>query len=210
MSTRFIVVRHGETEWNVEARVQGQMDSPLTSTGSAQAEAIAARLAEERFDALVSSDLGRALQTAEPIAARCGLEVRRDARLRERHFGMGEGRTYAELELRWPGVFSRMREIDPDAAPHGGESRRQFHERVRGAFLALAREHDGQRLAVVSHGGVLAALYRIVHDIPVATPHRIAIANASYNAVAFQANAWAIEAWDDTAHLPDVVPFVES
>ena len=208
--TRFIVVRHGETEWNVEARVQGQRDSPLTATGLAQAEAIAGRLASEHFDALVSSDLGRALQTAERIAARCGLAVHTDARLRERHFGVGEGHTYEELEHQWPGVFSRVREIDPDAAPPGGESRRQFHERVRGAFLALAREHDGQRLAVVSHGGVLAALYRIVHDIPVATPHRIAIANASYNAVAFQADAWAIEAWDDTAHLPDVVPFVES
>ena len=210
MSTRFIVVRHGETQWNVEARIQGHHDSPLTSAGLAQAEAIAARLAEERFDALVSSDLGRALQTAAPIAALCGLAVMPDARLRERRFGVGEGLTYEELDQRWPDVFSRLRATDPDVAIPGGETRRQFHERVRGAFRQLAREHAGRRVAVVSHGGVLAALYRIVHDIPLATAHRIPIANAAYNAVAFHADAWAIEAWDDTAHLPDAVPFAES
>lgn len=210
MKTRFIVVRHGETEWNVAGRVQGHEDSPLTAAGLAQAEAIGERLARERFDLLVASDLGRALQTAERISARCGLPIQRDTRLRERHFGDGEGLGYDEIDRRWPQVFSRVRETDPDVMIPGGETRRQFHQRVHDAFGALAREHAGRRVAVVTHGGVLAALYRIVHDIPVAQPHRVAIANASYNAVAFQADAWAIEAWDDTAHLPGAVPFVDS
>lgn len=210
MTTRFIVVRHGETQWNVESRVQGQQDSELTKAGLEQADAIAARLAEERFDLLVSSDLGRAMRTAERIAERCGHEVVADARLRERHFGIGEGLTYGELDYHWPDVFSRVREVDADFMIPGGESRRQFHHRVCGAFEALAREHDGKRVAVVTHGGVLAALYRLIHDIPVAKPHRIPIANASYNAVSFEADAWAIEAWDDVAHLPAAVPFVES
>jgi probable phosphoglycerate mutase len=103
-----------------------------------------------------------------------------------------------------------VRETDLDFVIPGGESRRQFHERVRDAFLALAREHDGRRVAVVAHGGVLAALYRLIHDIPVAKPHPIPIANASYNAVAFEAGAWSVEAWDDVSHLAAVVPFVES
>ena len=210
MTTRFIVVRHGETEWNVQARVQGHKDSALTAAGLAQAEAVAGRLAREKFDALVSSDLGRARQTAERIAARCGLAVAFDERLRERNFGLGEGLTYEEIDRRYPEVFSRVREIDPDAVIPGGESRRQFHERVRDAFAALAREHRGRRVAVVSHGGVLTSLYRIVHDIPVGTPHRIPIANASYNALLFQSEAWAIEAWDETDHLPGAAPFVES
>ena len=210
MKTRFIVVRHGETQWNVEARVQGKGNSPLTAVGLAQAEAIAERLAAERFDVLVASDLGRAMQTAQAIARRCGHAVVPDPRLRERDFGAGEGMTYEEIDRAWPDVFTRSRETDPDAAVPGGETRRQFHERVRDAFAALAREHEGKRVAVVAHGGVLAALYRLIHDIPVGKPHVVPIANASYNAVAFDADAWAIEAWDDVDHLPGAAPFVES
>lgn len=208
--TRFIVVRHGETQWNVEERIQGHGDSPLTEKGLAQAEAIAGRLASEPFDVLVASDLGRAMRTAQAISRRCGLAVIPDPRLRERSFGAGEGMTYAEIDRAWPEVFSRVRETDPDFVIPSGESRRQFHTRVRDAFVALAREHRGRRLAVVAHGGVLAALYRVIHDIPVGKPHAVPISNASYNAMAFEADAWALEAWDDVAHLPGAVPFVES
>jgi 2,3-bisphosphoglycerate-dependent phosphoglycerate mutase len=133
-----------------------------------------------------------------------------DPRLRERSFGEGEGMTYGEVDYHWPDAFSRVRETDPDFVIPGGESRRQFHERIRDAFAALAAEHEGRRVAVVCHGGVLAALYRLIHDIPVAKPHAIPIANASYNALAFESDAWAVEAWGDVAHLPAVVPFVES
>jgi probable phosphoglycerate mutase len=208
--TRFIVVRHGQTRWNVEKRVQGQEDSPLTEEGLAQAEAIAQRLSKERFDVLVSSDLGRALQTAAPIARLCGLAIVRDARLRERHFGEGEGMSYDEIDRRWPDAFSRIRETDPDAVIPGGETRRQFHDRVHQAFEALVREYEGKRVAVVTHGGVLAGLYRMVHSIPVGRPHRIAISNASYNAIAFAADAWSVETWDDVSHLGGATPFVES
>ena len=210
MTTRFIVVRHGETQWNVQQRIQGHGDSPLTARGEAQADAIAARLARERFDALIASDLGRAMQTAQRIAARTGHAVIPDARLRERNFGIGEGLTYAEIDERFPGAFSRTQEMDPDYLVPGGETRRHFHHRVMQAFEALALEHYGKRIAVVAHGGVLAAIYRVVHDIPVAQPHTIPIANASYNAITFQADTWNLEAWDDVAHLPAAVPFVES
>lgn len=208
--TRFIVVRHGETQWNVEERIQGHGDSPLTPKGLAQAEAIAERLEGEPFDVLVASDLGRAMQTALAIARRCGRPVIPDARLRERSFGAGEGMTYAEIDRAWPDVFSRVRETDPDFVIPGGESRRRFHARVRDAFTALAREHEGRRVTVVAHGGVLAVLYRVIHDIPVGRPHAVPISNASYNAVALEAEAWALEAWDDVAHMPGAVPFVES
>jgi probable phosphoglycerate mutase len=210
MTTRFIVVRHGETRWNVEQRIQGHGDSPLTARGLAQADAIGERLAEERFDALVASDLGRALQTAGRIAKRTGHAVVADSRLRERNFGEGEGLTYAQIDARFPGAFSRTREMDPDFLVPGGETRRQFHHRIMLAFEALAREHDGRRVAVVAHGGVLAAIYRVIHDIPVAQPHAIPISNAAYNAITFEADAWSLEAWDDVAHLGGVVPFVES
>ena len=209
MSTRLVVVRHGETRWNVASRIQGHADSPLTAVGEAQAAAIAARLATERFDRLVSSDLGRALATARAIAGRTGHAVVADARLRERNYGVAEGLTYGEIGVHYPEVFSRVRDTDPDYVVPGGESRRQLFERVRDAFEGLAREHDGLRVAVVCHGGVLAALYRHVRAIPVSAPQAIPIPNASYNALAFESGAWTVEAWADTAHLEATAPFVE-
>lgn len=207
--TRFIVVRHGETQWNVETRIQGQGDSPLTAAGRAQAEAIAGRLSGESFDVLVSSDLGRATDTARRIAERRGIAIVTDARLRERDFGVGEGLTYEEIGVRFPDAFSRTRDTDPDYTIPGGESRRAFHERVTAAFADLAREHEGRRVAVVSHGGVLATIYRFIHGIPIATPHKVATTNASYNAFAANGGQWMLESWDDTAHLPAPEPFEE-
>ena len=207
--TRFIVVRHGETQWNVEARMQGQGDSPLTAAGITQAEAIAQRLAGERIDVLVSSDLGRAAETARRIAACCGHPVVTDARLRERGFGAGEGLTYDEIRNQYPDAFASARETDPDFAIPGGESRRAFHERVTGAFEALAREHAGRRVAVVTHGGVLATLYRFIHGLAVAAPLTVPVTNASFNLVACDAGRWSVEAWGDSAHLEVAEPFEE-
>ena len=218
--THFVVVRHGETRWNIEQRIQGQGDSPLTASGRAQAEAIARRLAAEpAFDVLVSSDLGRAHDTARPIALATGHEIRLDARLRERHFGAGEGLTYDEVGRRYPGAFRAEGEIDPDYAIPGGESRRAFHERVARAFEDLAAAHPQARIVVVTHGGVLATLYRHIHRIPLAQPpwsrnepqsRRLAIGNASYNAMSFSAGAWTLHAWADAAHLDDQPPFEEA
>ena len=207
--TRFIILRHGETEWNLQYRIQGHTDSALTAAGVSQAEALACRLEREPFDALVSSDLERAFATARAIAARTGHAVRADARLRERNFGVGEGFTYGELDHQFPEAFSRVRETDPDYVIPGGESRRSFYERVKRAFESLAAEHRGARVAVVTHGGVLASLYRLIHGIAVSAPHRIPIPNASFNAVAFDGAAWSVEAWGDTAHLATAESFEE-
>jgi len=207
--TRFIVVRHGETQWNLASRIQGHADSELTEAGRRQAEALARRLEREDFDVLVSSDLGRALATARIIARRTGHEpIVADARFRERSFGEGEGLTYGELDHQYPETFSKVLETDPDYRIPGGESRRQFHERVRTAFESLAGERPGQRVAVVAHGGVLATLYRHIHGLGITTPHRIPIANASYSSVAFDGSAWSVEAWGDTGHL-DAVALAE-
>jgi len=206
--TRFIVVRHGQTTWNLEARIQGHRDSALTEAGRNQAQAIAARLEGESFDALVASDLGRAQATAQAIAARTGHAVLTDPRIRERNYGAAEGLTYGELDVQFPEVFSKVLPTDPDFEVPGGESRRQFHDRVKAAFEALAREHAGRRVAVVCHGGVLAMLYRIIHDIELATPYPIPIVNASYNGLAYAHGTWEVEAWGDTAHLGAVAGFV--
>ena len=204
MKSRLIVVRHGETQWNVAGRIQGHTDSPLTTGGIAQAEAIGARLAKESFERLVSSDLGRAWKTAEAIARRTGHAIVPNPRLRERHFGVGEGLTYDEVDAQWPEAFSRTRETDPDYVIPGGESRRQLYERIRDEFESLAREAAGGCHAVVCHGGVLAILYRHIHGIPVGEPRKIPIANASYNALRQEGGRWVVETWGDTAHLAAV------
>lgn len=201
MATELVLVRHGETAWNTESRIQGHSDSPLTALGLLQARAIAARLAGESFDALLTSDLGRARDTASAIAGRTGHHAIEDARLRERSFGVAEGLTYGELDYQYPDVFSRVRETDPDSRIPEGESRREFHERVVAAFTAVAEVHEGKRIVVVTHGGVLAILYRHVHGLGIATPHPIPIVNASYNVLGFDSGSWQLRRWGDTAHL---------
>jgi probable phosphoglycerate mutase len=207
--TRVIVIRHGETEWNVAARIQGHSDSPLTAAGMEQAEALARRLALEKFDVLIASDLGRAMQTARRIAELSPHDVIPDPRFRERNFGAGEGLGYDEIDRLFPNAFSRVGEVDPDYAIPGGESRRQFHERIKAAFESVVREHAGKTIVVVAHGGVLATFYRHVHEIGLESPHRIPIANASYNALRHDDGVFAVEAWADTDHLTGAVPFEE-
>jgi 2,3-bisphosphoglycerate-dependent phosphoglycerate mutase len=205
--TRVVVVRHGQTHWNVEARIQGHGDSGLTGAGIAQAEAIGMRLADEPCDILISSDLGRAHETAKRISSRNGKPVILDSRLRERAFGVGEGMSYAELDRAYPGSFLRTGMVDPDLCVPGGESRRQFHLRIRDAFEKMVAQHAGRNLIVVTHGGVLTSLYRHIHEIPLETAHPIPIANASYNRMHHDGRRWSIEAWSDTAHLDGAESF---
>ena len=207
--TRFLLIRHGETEWNLASRIQGHSDSPLTASGVSQARALAQRLAAESFDVLVASDLPRAVRTAEIIARRSGHAVIADARLRERNFGLGEGLTYGEIDYQYPDVFSRVRTTDPDYVIPGGESRRQFYLRVKDAFESLAAAHEGRRVAVIAHGGVLASLYRVIHGLAISAPHPIPIPNAALNVVSFDAGAWTVERWGDTSHLEAPEPFEE-
>jgi 2,3-bisphosphoglycerate-dependent phosphoglycerate mutase len=202
VTTRFVVLRHGETFWNLESRIQGHEDSELTPLGIQQARALGERMRGETFDVLVASDLGRAMSTARHIGEVTGHPVVPDARIRERNYGECQGLTYGELDHQYPDLFSSVREVDPDFPVPGGETRREFHDRVKAAFDALAREHAGRRVVVVSHGGVLAMLYRAIHSIPLGTPRPIPIRNASFNALAWDRGVWSVEAWGDTVHLP--------
>jgi probable phosphoglycerate mutase len=203
--TRIVVVRHGETQWNIEARIQGHGDSALTDKGLRQADAIARRLAGEAFDALVSSDLGRAMQTAARIGAAVNREVIPDPRFRERNFGCCEGITYTDLHERYPDAFGRhLQDTNPDFRVPDAETRREFYARIAGAFEDLARERAGQDVLVVCHGGVLASLYRHIHGIPAETLASVDIPNAAYNRVLRGVSGWTIEAWADIAHFAEM------
>jgi probable phosphoglycerate mutase len=151
-STRLIIWRHGNTDWNRADRVQGQLDAQLNDVGRAQAAAAAAVLAELRPDAIVSSDLSRAADTAAALAARTGLPVTYDERLRERHFGRFQGRTLTEAAAEFPAAFARWRAGEP--APGSDiESHDDLAKRVGEALLAAVERRAGGTVVVTTHGG---------------------------------------------------------
>jgi probable phosphoglycerate mutase len=200
-TTEFIVVRHGETAWNAEGRIQGHLDSPLNEEGLAQALLLGDRLARESFSQLYSSDLGRALQTVQPIADRSGLPVVRDIELRERHLGIFQGLTSVESERRAPDSYARFKARDPEHVIPEGESIRQVYERVSRVFTGLLQRHSGERMVVVTHGGILDALYRFVNQVPLAKPRDFPIFNASINIVRNESGRWTMVLWGDISHL---------
>jgi len=200
--TTFLIVRHGETHWNVAGRLQGWHDSPLSAAGRAQAAAVADRLAREAVDALVASDLGRAQATAAPIAAGLGLAIEPDRRLRERCYGVAEGLTWAEIEARHAEAYRRLVARDQDYRVAEGESGIEFRDRVFAAFERLAALHGDARVAVVTHGGVLGIVYRRAHGIALEMPRTFAVPNAALSRLRIEGRKWTVEDWADVAHLP--------
>lgn len=200
-ATSFCIVRHGETAWNAEGRVQGQLDVPLSQTGLAQADAVARALAEDCFDALYSSDLVRVRLTAAPSAERLGLPLWCDARLRERHYGVFQGLTYAEAKVRLPADYARFKAKAPDYAFGSGESLHGFSERVIAYFEALCERHRGERLLVFTHGGVLEMLFRHATGRGLSTPRDFEIPNAALNALERTSEGWQVARWANIAHL---------
>ena len=207
--THFIAIRHGETEWNRESRFQGHLNSELNGEGRAQAEALGERLAGERFDLLLSSDLGRTLQTARAIAKRTGHEIVVEPRLRERRMGIFQGLTPAEVQERYPEDFERFRSHDPDYVIPDGESMRQLYERSVGCYNELAQRHAGLTLATVTHGGVLAALYRHSTAMPLDLPRNFPLHNTGINRFRHRLGAWQLQSWGDIAHLGNALDDTE-
>jgi probable phosphoglycerate mutase len=201
METHLLAIRHGETEWNRQNRFQGHLNSVLNQEGLAQANALGARLSNERFDLLLSSDLGRALQTASAIAVRTGHELVLEPRLRERHMGIFQGLTAAEVQLRYPDEYLRFKTNDPDYVIPEGESMRQLLARSVACITELAQRHAGLTLAAVTHGGVLAALYRHATAMPLASPRDFPLHNTSVNRFRHRRGAWELQSWGDVAHL---------
>jgi 2,3-bisphosphoglycerate-dependent phosphoglycerate mutase len=199
--TTLILIRHGETRWNRERRVQGHADSALTPEGIAQAEACAVRLTHEGITHVYSSDLGRTRCTAEILNAPLKLPINFDASLRERCYGVGEGRLYAELDIEYPELFSRERMTDENYCLPNGESSAQLRARVIAALTRIAHAHEGGKVLIVTHGGVLGALHRWLNDLPAASPHKIHIPNVGYNRVRAAHGAWVSEVWGDVSHL---------
>ena len=205
IATRICIVRHGETDWNVEKRIQGHTDVPLNAVGRAQALAMAFNAAHQRFQAIYSSDLVRALETAQVLAQREDQEVKCLPQLRERHYGLFQGITAEEGAERYPQAYAHYVARDLDYDFDTGESLRRFAERVTAGIDWLVRHHSGQTIAAVSHSGVLDVVYRRATGRPLHTPRDFVIPNCALNWFHFDGQGWHLEAWADRHYLHEVL-----
>ncbi len=205
MTVRICFIRHGETDWNVARRIQGQTDIPLNETGQGQALAMAFNAAHYSFSAIYSSDLSRAYNTAQMVAARRGLEVKTVPHLRERHYGIFQGITAEEAADRHPEAHAYYKARDLDYDFETGESLNRFAERVSGAIDDLIRHHSGQTIAAISHAGVLDVIYRRSTGRPLYTARDFLIPNCALNWFRFDGQGWHLDAWDDHHHLAKVL-----
>lgn len=203
--TRIVAIRHGETAWNVDTRIQGQLDVPLNAKGLWQAQRLAAALADEGVTRIYASDLQRAWQTAQPLAEATGVVPQAETGLRERAFGVFEGLTWAEIERDHPVQSERWRRREPEFGPDGGETLTDFYARCVDCVSALARRHPGEVLAVVAHGGVLDCLYRAATRVDLRAPRSWQLGNASINRLLHTPQGLTLVGWADTGHLDEAV-----
>ena len=204
--TTILLIRHGETAWNAVRRLQGHIDIPLNAEGERQAGALARALAAEPVDVIVSSDLQRARQTAQAVAAqRGGAPVQVDANLRERCYGVFEGMLYSEAERQYPVDFALWQARDIDAVMPPGErvaeSFRQFYARATSAIAEWAERHPGKTIAMVAHGGVLECAYREAVGMQLDSPRDFQVKNASINRFTFFDGKLALTSWGEAEHL---------
>ncbi len=200
-ATRIIAIRHGETPWNATARLQGHRDIPLNELGLWQAAQAAQALADEPVAHIYSSDLQRAYQTAQAVAQVTGAPLSAEPGLRERCFGVYEGRTFQELEAEQPEVALRWRQRDPVFTPEGGESLIMLRDRVASTVNRLAARHAGELIVLTAHGGVLDVLYRLATHQEVQAPRTWELGNAAINRLLWTPQGLGLIGWADSRHL---------
>ena len=205
IQTRICIIRHGETDWNVQKRIQGHTDVPLNEVGRTQALAMAFNAAHQRFHAIYSSDLIRTVETARMLAQREDQEVKLLPQLRERHYGIFQGMTAAQGAERYPSAYAHYQARDLDYDFESGESLRQFAHRVTDGIEWMVRHHTGQTIAAVSHSGVLDIIYRRATGRPLHTPRDFKIPNCALNWFYFDTQGWHLEVWGDRHHLHEVL-----
>ena len=195
-----ILVRHGETEWNVQRRYQGQFNVPLSSVGRQQAERIAQRLASQKIDAVYASDLERAWETAAIIAAKHNLAVASEPRLRELKFGVLEGLTFDEAQIQYPEMITAWMK-DFNQPPQGAETIDLFNTRIVSLLDELKQKHDEESLLLVGHGGSLSEILRVVLDLSREKRWYLEMENASLSEVSIAEDYISLKRLNDTGHL---------
>jgi probable phosphoglycerate mutase len=203
-STQILAIRHGVTEWNRAKRIQGHTDIALSDLGFAQARLLGEALQEQTIDAIYASDLLRARQTAQAVADSAihnAMRVRLDPALRERSFGSFEGLTWEEIAARWPDQSERWRKRDAEFGAPGGETLGEFYRRSVAALTRIALQHPGEKIAVLTHGGVLDCLYRAATGLDLQAPRSWVLGNAAVNRLLFTPAGFSLIGWNDGSHL---------
>ncbi|MTD41099.1 phosphoglycerate mutase GpmB [Erwinia sp. CPCC 100877] len=200
------LVRHGETQWNAERRIQGQSDSPLTAKGEQQAHQVAQRVRNMGITHVITSDLGRTRRTAEIIADACGCGIALDPRLRELHMGVLERRRLDSLTGEEEGWRQRLVNGTPDGRIPEGESMTDVSERMHAALNACLELPEGSRPLLVSHGMALGSLVSTILGLPPYAERRLRLRNCSLSRVDYQhspwlASGWVVETAGDVSHL---------
>ncbi len=205
--TILCLARHGETNWNIERRFQGQFDIALNARGRAQADALAGELKNAHFDRVYSSDLRRAMATAAPIAERLGLQVLATQRLREKDDGAWQGHTHAEVQVKYAADYPHYLSRKPDFAAPEGETLEEFARRVRSVLTDIARESAGLTVLVVAHAGVLDIAWRMATGKALSEKREYPVLNATPNWIAFEDGEWSLVDWATTERPEIAAPW---
>ena len=200
-STKVILIRHGETEWNLSGRWQGHADSPLSPRGVSQAVALGERMSTDSLDHFYTSDLERAQHTSRLVGEPSGWVAKPMESLRERDLGVLEGLTTDEMPQKHPSEYQSFRNDGPDYQVPGGESFRQFCDRCSQALEEVSARHPGERIGLVTHGGFLGAIFRYVLKIPLDAERNYVLLNCSINRLEKTDKGWNLVSWGDIAHL---------
>jgi len=193
--TLLCLARHGETNWNLERRFQGQLDIALNARGRAQARVLASELEGCHFDCIYSSDLSRALVTAGAVAGPRGMEIHHAPDLREKHDGVWHGFSHPEIAERFPEGYAHYKARRADYATEGGETLARFAARARGALNRIARRHPGETVLVVAHAGVLDIAWRMAMNRRLDESREHPVLNAAPNWVNCDDGHWSIVEW---------------
>jgi probable phosphoglycerate mutase len=204
MKSLVTIIRHGETEWNVAMRLQGNSDSALTEKGLKQAELAAKALQSLNYDVLISSNQKRALRTAEIINQYQGLTILENGAFRERNFGIMEGLTREEIVKNYPDEYDRYKKRRAEFQIPEGESLVQFYQRVTDGLNQISSMYQGKKILLVTHGGVLDCALRMTLDIPLGTVRKFSIYNAAINTFSFSENQWILEEWGNINHFTKI------
>lgn len=202
VQTEIILIRHGETHFNLEGKIQGHLDSHLTDKGIAQARALIPRVTSLKPTQIYTSDLSRAQHTAQILGESLGLRPKIECRVKETSFGKVEGQSWSEIRRTLGDkVAQAWHHHQSGIKMPGGESREEVLKRGLSALQDITKEHQGQKICVVTHGGVLATLFAHILQIPPGVRPACLVLNTSLSIICHQESAWKIKTWGDVSHL---------
>lgn len=207
--TRFYLVRHGQTLWNVERKYQGQSDVPLTKTGKLQAKRVADKLKDKDISAIYASDLSRTINTAREIAKHHNLEVLKDKDVRELSFGIWEGLTFDEINQRWSKEFKDWQEKPFEINPPEGETLTDLYNRTDRFMMRAAKDHPKEKIVVVTHAGPIRAILAQILNLKKDLFWKFKISNSSITEFVYRGERKLSESdafigqVNDTCHLYD-------